>query len=262
MALLEITNLTVLDVREPGWRGYPEDAPRLLDAVTFSIEAGQTVAVVGENASGTLPLALALVGLLPVAGGDIRYDGESLAGLSDRRLRPFRSRMQVLFSDAFGALPAHQTVARLLLSARRLAGGGRDRASQIRDIEQAMEKARLSLLTRSRHPAELAPEDRQRVQLARALLFHPRLLICHDYTRGLDASLQASLLNRLCDLRDELGLTLLVMTHDLSVADHLASDIHILSRGRVVESGPPEAIVAAPSHDYTRRLIAAALPRP
>lgn len=261
MPLLEVANLTVLDTRRPGWGGHAEDAARLLDAVTFSVEERQTVAIVGENTSGTLPLALALVGLLPAAGGDVRFDGESLVGLGDRRLRPYRRKMQTLFSDAFGALPPHQTIARMLVGARQFAGGSRDQKERITEIERAMEKARLSLVTRSRRPEDLDPADRQRAQIARALLMHPRLLICHDFTRGLDASIQAALLNRLADLRDEYGLSLLVMTHDLAVADHLASEVHILSRGKIVESGPPAGVVAEPSHEYTRRLIAAALVR-
>jgi ABC-type microcin C transport system duplicated ATPase subunit YejF len=262
MPLLEVANLTVLDARRSGRGGYAEDASRLLDAVTFSVEERETVAIVGENTSGNLPLALAMVGLLPAAGGDVRFDGESLVGLSDRRLRPFRRQMQVLFSDAFGALPPHQTIARMLAGARTFAGGSRERAEHSLDIERAMEKARLSLVTRSQRPEDIDPADRQRAQMARALLMHPRLLICHDFTRGLDASIQASLLNRLCDLRDEFHLTLLVLTHDLAVADHLASEIHILSRGKIVESGRPADILAEPSHDYTRRLIVAALARP
>lgn len=264
VSLLEVANLTVLDPRRARWGQYAEDAVRVLDAVSLSVEQGRTVAVVGETGSGTLSLALALVGLVPAAGGDIRYDGRSLVGLGERRLRPFRREIQVLFSDAFGALPPHQTVARTLQSTAAFAASrrGRDRIGVGLAVERALEKARLSLLARPRRPAELAPDERQRAQLARALLMEPRLLVCHDFTRGLDASLQAALLNRLCDLRDELGLSLLVLTHDLAVADHLASEIHILSRGRIVESGPPDLVTTRPRHEYTRRLVAAALAEP
>ncbi|MCB1076762.1 MAG: ATP-binding cassette domain-containing protein [Verrucomicrobiae bacterium] len=261
MSLLEVANLTVLDSRRPGRDAYAEDATRLVDSVSFALEERQTVAIVGEPAGGTLPLALAIVGLIPAAGGDIRFDGQSLVGLSDRRLRPFRRQMQVLFSDPFGALPSHQTIARMLLATRVFVGGSRARAERARDIERAMEMARLPMATRSRRPGDLEPSERQRAQMARALLFHPRLLICHDFTRGLDASIQASLLNRLCDLRDEYRLTLLVMTDDLAVASHLASEIHVLSRGKIVESGTPETIASQPNHEYTRRLIAATVTR-
>jgi peptide/nickel transport system ATP-binding protein len=258
MPLLDVVNLTVLDARRPRWRRFAEEAPRLVDAVTFSVEAGTTTAIAGEDGSGTLALAFALVGIVPTMGGDIRFDGNSLAGLREGRWRPYRRQMQVLFSETFGALPPHQTIGRMLLAARKFAGPPGDRSAVVADVEGAMEKARLPLATRDYRPGDLDPTIRQRAALARALLFRPRLLICHDFTRGLDAPAQASLLNRLRDLREEMGFGLLVMTHDLAVADHLADRIHVMLRGRFVESSTPNELLANPSHEYTRRLITAA----
>lgn len=258
MPLLDVVNLTVLDARRPRWRRFAEEAPRLVDAVTFSVEAGTTTAIAGEDGSGTLALAFALVGILPVIGGDIRFDGSSLADLRESRWRPYRREMQVLFAESFGALPPHQTIGRMLIAAQKFARTTGNRSAVRAEVEAAMEKARLPLATRDYQPGDLDPAIRQRAALARALLFRPRLLICHDFTRGLDAPAQASLLNRLGDLREELGFGLLVMTHDLAVADHMADRIHVMLRGRFIESSTPDELLSNPAHEYTRRLITAA----
>ncbi len=261
MALLEVEDLTVIETPPNRWGRVGAEAARVVDGVSFSVPPGQTVAIVGEDHSGTLPLILALLGLARIAGGSARFNEREITGLSERQMRPVRRQMPALFPDEFGSLPPHQTIGRILIGAHASGGGSRGRAERIREIERAMDHAGLSLATRHQHPRDLGPADRQRTALARALLQQPRLLILQDFTRGLDPAAQAILWNRLCDLQEELGLALLVITHDLALADHLAPEIHVMSRGRIVDSGPRETVITDPGHDYTRRLIASSISR-
>ncbi|MCB1061726.1 MAG: ATP-binding cassette domain-containing protein [Verrucomicrobiae bacterium] len=259
MALLEVEKLTVIEPRSPTWGRVGTDPSKLVDGVSFSVPPGQCVAIVGEHHSGTLPLTFALLGLAHVAEGRVVFNDREITNLSDRQMRPIRRQMPALFSDDFGSLPPHQTIDRILIGAHACGGGSRDKGDRIREIQRAMERAGLPLSSRHQYPRDLGPGDRQRTALARALLQQPRMLILRDFTRGLDPSLQAVLLNRLSDLKEELGLALLLITHDLAVADHMAPEIHVMSRGKIVDSGPRDSVISDPQHDYTRRLIASAV---
>ncbi len=263
MALLVVENLTVPSPRPRGRSPLAtrEDPPPLVDDVSFSVPPGQTVAIVGENHDGTLPLALALAGLAPMAAGRVLLEDRDLTAMRERGRRKARRLMPLLFSDELGGLPAHLRVSRLLIHAHANGGGSREKGERVREIERAMDRAGLSPALRERVPDELDAADRQRVALARALLQHPRLLILHEFTRGLDPAARASLVNRLSDLREDLGLSLVLLTGDIALADHLAPEIHILSRGKVVDAGPRDRVIGDPGHDYTRRLIEGAVSR-
>ncbi len=264
MALLEVETLTVLSA--PGRGRFrvgrsPESPTALLDEISFTVLPGQTTAIVGEGDSGTLPLALALSGFVAPASGRIVFQDQDLTGLRESRRRPLRRQMPLLFADEFGSLPEHLTVARLLVTAHANGGGSRDKAERLREIERAMDHAGVPHTVREEKPPALSPANRQRVALARALLQHPRLLILHDFTRGLDPAVSAPLVNRLSDLQEELGLSLLLLTGDIALADHLAPVLHVLSRGKIVDSGLRESVISDPQHDYTRRLIQTAVSR-
>ncbi|MCP5540837.1 MAG: ATP-binding cassette domain-containing protein [Akkermansiaceae bacterium] len=259
MALLEIDDLTLTGSLPGRWLRRRAETRTLLDGLSLTVEKGGCTAIVCEEGGGKLPLTLALFRLHPVRSGAIRLDGEDIVPMSERHFhRHVRRRMQGVFPEDFQALNPRMRLEPALRAALALHEPklqGKDRA---RRIEKAMELAGAPLSLRGRLPGEMSPADRQRGALARALLVQPRLLVGHDITRGLDASEQAEILNRLGDLRDSLGLSLLLMTHDLAVAAHMGDPIHILSRGKPVESGAPESIVHDPQHDYTRMLVAAA----
>jgi len=255
VALLDIQNLTIEETRRGRWLQYQGDNPKLIDDLSLSVAPGQCVSIVGEKTSGKLPLVFALQRIIPVTTGRVLFDGEDIHRLSERRFRKIRAAMPVVFPDEFGALDPHRKLRRTLLSTLAVHTGRLSRIERENRIEKAMERAGANLMLREKLPGEMSPPERQRAALARALLLEPRLLVCLDVTSGLDAAAQASLLNRLSDLRERLNLTLLLITHDLAIADHMSDSIGILSRGRIVESGSPEQIVNHPEHEYTRQLV-------
>ena len=263
MALLEVENLTVLSDRHRDRSGgRPGAKPvALVEDVSLAVPPGGTVAVVGEKESGTLPLSFALSGLVRASSGRILFQDQDLSRFRERQWQSIRRQMPVLFADEFDSLPPNLTVARLLASAHANGGGSREKGERIREIERAMDRAGVPVSLREETPPALAPVDRQRVALARALLQHPRLLILHDFTRGLDPAARATLVNRLSDLQEDLGLSLLLLTDDIALADHLAPELLVLFRGRVVDAGSRETVISEPQHEYTRRLIQTAVSR-
>ena len=257
MPLLEVENLVIED-RRPGWFRYRSGAPRLIDDVSFSIEKGQCFGMVGEEGSGKFPLTFSLLRLQAITGGTVRFEGADITRMKVKEFLSIRRQMQALFPLDFGQLPPHFTIERGILGVLAIHEPHMKSWDRGLRIENALEQAGAPISIRNLRPSDLSPLDRQRAALARALTIRPRLLICHDFTRGLDLVDQAALLNRLCDLRREMDLSLLFITHDLAVADHMSDLIAILSRGRIVETGSPEAIVNAPQHDYTRKLLSIA----
>ncbi|MCB1230102.1 MAG: ATP-binding cassette domain-containing protein [Verrucomicrobiae bacterium] len=265
MALLIVENLTVLPprARENRWgRIRPqEDARPLVDEVSFSIPPSQSVAIIGEKDSGTLPLAFALTGLTSIASGRIVFQDRELSNLRESQRRALRRQMPILFADEFNSLPPDRSIGQTLVAAHANGGGSRDKGERIREIERAMDRAGASLSLRDKRPAEIAAVDRQRVALARALLQQPRLIVLHEFTRGLDPASRAPLVNRLSDLQEDLGLSYLMLTSELALADHFAPELHVMTRGKIVDSGPRETIINDPQHDYTKRLIQTAVLR-
>lgn len=257
MALLEVENLTVLSPRrrEPFRNSLPEGPVALLDSVSFAIPPGQTLGIVGEKDGGTLPLAFALSGLSPISSGRIVFQDQELNGMRARQRQVIRRQMPILFSDGFDSLPPKTTVSRMLIAAHANGGGSKDKAERLREIERAMDRAGLAFSTREKTRESLTAAERQRVSLTRALLQHPRLLILHEFTRGLDPAAQAELVNHLTDLQQDLGLAYLVLTGDLALAVHLAPELLILNRGKVVDAGPRDEIIANPQHEFTKRLL-------
>lgn len=205
--------------------------------------------------SGKLPLTFALVRLVTPNEGRITFDGVDITKLSERKFRTTRSDIQAIFPHEFGQLSNQLTLSKAFTDLLQAHHRKIEQKEIARRIEEAMERAGLPLFYRDEMPADLDSGERQRVALARALLLRPKLLICLDMTAGLDITVQADILNRLKDLQEIHGLTLLLLTHSLAVADHMSDYIHILNRGRILESAVPEEIVSSPEHDYTRKLV-------
>jgi peptide/nickel transport system ATP-binding protein len=227
------------------------------DNVTFAIGRHECLALVGESGSGKTTIARCVAGLHPPAGGTLDFDGQQLASPARRRPREVRRRVQIVFQNPYDSLnPKHtveQSIARPLL----LFGlaGQRQVHGQVADL---LSQVRLPPGTAGRYPAELSGGERQRVAIARAIAAGPDLLICDEVTSALDVSVQAVVLDLLADLRGRLGLAVLFITHDLGVVASVADRVLVLERGTVREEGPVGQVLSAPSHPYTRALIAAA----
>jgi len=224
--------------------------------VGFRIRRGEAVALVGESGSGKSTIARLLLRLEGPDGGAALLDGEDVFRREPRRAsRGYRRRVQMVFQDPFGSLnPAHDVAHHLARPLERLNPRGETRARTLELLRTVgLEPAEEFL---HRRPYELSGGQRQRVAIARSLAADPDLLVADEPTSMLDVSIRMGILNLLAQLKRERGLAILLITHDLASARFLAERIVVLYRGRVVEDGPADAVIAAPAHPYTRALLA------
>ncbi|MFZ3233980.1 MAG: ABC transporter ATP-binding protein [Stellaceae bacterium] len=230
---------------------------KAVDGVSLAVRVGATLGVVGESGSGKTTLGLALL-RLTAAQGRIWFAGRDIAVLSQRRLRPLRREMQVVFQDPYSSLSPRLSVAQIVeegLRVHNLAAGAAERR---RLIETALAEVGLDPAAADRYPHEFSGGQRQRIAIARALVLKPRLVVLDEPTSALDMSVQAQIVELLRELQVRRGLAYLFISHDLRVVRALAHDILVMKDGRIVESGPTERIMTAPEHPYTRALMAAA----
>ena len=230
---------------------------KAVDGVTLSIREGQTVGIVGESGSGKTTLALALLRLIS-SDGPITFEDRSIQGLTFKRMRPLRRRMQIVFQDPFGSLSPRMTVRQIIeegLKLHRLANG--DGAGD--PVSAVLEEVGLEPAMQDRYPHEFSGGQRQRIAIARALVLKPRLVVLDEPTSALDMSVQAQIIDLLRALQARHRLAYLFISHDLKVVRALCHEVIVLRDGLVVETGPTEAIFERPETEYTQALLAAAL---
>jgi oligopeptide/dipeptide ABC transporter ATP-binding protein len=235
---------------------------RALEAVagvTFGIERGSVFGLVGESGSGKSTIGRLLLRLLDPTSGAVHFDGVELTRLSARRMRPFRRRMQIVFQDPYSSLDPRMTVGAAVTSPMAVQGmhGGRrrERAAEL------LERVGLSASDLNRYPHEFSGGQRQRVGIARALAVEPEFLVADEPVSALDVSIRSQVLNLFRDLQEELRLTVLFISHDVSVVQFMSDRVGVVYMGKIVESGPTGILDGMCRHPYTRALIAA-VPRP
>ncbi|GAA2339648.1 dipeptide/oligopeptide/nickel ABC transporter ATP-binding protein [Streptomyces cuspidosporus] len=231
---------------------------RAVDGVGFTVERGGSLAIVGESGCGKSTIARSLVRLLRPTAGRILLDGTDIATLPERRLRPLRRRVQMVFQDPYGSLDPHLTAEETVAEPLRLAGVT-SKAERARRAAELIDQVGLPAGALHRRPAEFSGGQRQRIGIARALASDPELLVCDEATSALDVSVQAQVLQLLRDLRTERQLAYIVISHNLGVVREISSDVVVMRGGRVVEAGATQAVLAAPAEPYTRALRRAAL---
>jgi ABC-type glutathione transport system ATPase component len=248
MTLLSVSDLTV---------AYG-DTP-VLHEVSLEVQPGEILGVIGETGSGKTTLARTIVGLVPARSGRVEFDGVELSGLKGRALREFRRRgeLQFVFQDPLRALDPDLTAAESIAEPLDAANVG-SREERAERAAKALAAVGLDAELGERIPGRLSGGQRQRVLLARALVTEPRLLICDEPVSALDAANRGHVLRLLLDLRDEIGVAALVISHDLHSLSGFADRVAVLYQGRIVEHGPTRQVLDNPQHSYTRRLLAAA----
>ena len=230
---------------------------KAVDEVSLAVRTGTTLGVVGESGSGKTTLGLALLRLTE-ADGQIRFGEQDIAALGQRQLRPLRSQMQVVFQDPFSSLSPRLSVAQIIeegLKVHRLAASAAERQ---RLVETALAEVGLDARAAERYPHEFSGGQRQRIAIARALVLKPRFVVLDEPTSALDMSVQAQIVELLRELQRRHGLSYLFISHDLRVVRALAHEILVMKDGRIVEAGSTERVMTAPTHPYTRALMAAA----
>jgi len=229
-------------------------APRrvvAVDDVSFSVPAGSVLGVVGESGCGKTTLARMILGLMEPSAGEVLVDGKRLDGM-DRRARA--RLIQPVFQDPFSSLNPRRRVSDII--AMPLVAQSNVTTSEVnRRVAESLERVGLSTEQGTRFPSQLSGGQRQRVAIARALVLRPRIVVCDEPTSALDVSVQAQILNLLAELRRDLGLTYLFISHNLAVVEHVASEVAVMYLGRIVERRESEALFRDPRHPYTRALL-------
>jgi peptide/nickel transport system ATP-binding protein len=225
--------------------------------ISFDVSRGSCVALVGESGSGKTTIARVIAGLHPAAGGELRLDGQALPRHAAKRTREQRRRIQIVFQNPSEALNPRHTVESSIARPARILRRLSDRQARA-EVADLLDSVRLPARVARRYPRELSGGERQRVAIARALAAKPDLIVCDEVTSALDVSVQAVVLQLLSELRSDLGLSLVFITHDLGVVASVADHMLVLSKGEICESGPAMSILTKPQHPYTKSLLDAA----
>ena len=228
-----------------------------VDEVSLDIAPGEFVGLVGESGSGKSTVARLLLGLETPDDGRIVVDGQDITGPFQRTAKQRIALIQMIFQDPQSALNPRQRIGRLVtqsMEVRRPPASWPERLERARDL---LGQTGLPQDTIGRYPVQVSGGQRQRVNIARALCTAPKVLVADEIVSGLDVSVQAQILNLLLDMRAQMQISMLFISHDLSVVRYLCSRVAIMNRGRIVEQGPTEDVFRAPQHDYTKALLAA-----
>ncbi|MEU4259439.1 MULTISPECIES: ABC transporter ATP-binding protein [Streptomyces] len=228
-----------------------------VDGVSLKVEAGQTYGLVGESGCGKTTLGRAVLRLVDVTDGEVVFDGTDLAKLPEEEMRRFRRRLQMVFQDPLGSLNPRQNIESILSEGMLAHGIGATQEERREKIKAILQRVGLPANALSRYPHEFSGGQRQRIGIARALVLEPDVIICDEPVSALDVSIQAQVVNLLEELQEQLGLTYLVIAHDLAVVRHISDVIGVMYLGSLVEEAPSDALYAAPKHPYTRALMSA-----
>lgn len=246
---------TILEVKH--LKKYFETKAGLLhavDDVSFSVEKGETLGVVGESGCGKSTLGRTIQHLLDATDGAILFKGRDVTHLSKRETRDFMKEVQMIFQDPYSSLNPRMTVKQIIMEPLLIDGMKKKEAEA--KVREMMETVGLDTRFENAYPNELDGGRRQRIGIARALILKPDFIICDEPVSALDVSIQAQILNLMQDLQEQLGLTYIFVTHDLSVVKHISDKIAVMYLGNLVEYSETEDLFANPAHPYTRALLA------
>ena len=233
----------------------PAPLVQIVRSVDLDIPRGHALGLVGESGSGKTTLGRTIVRLIAPTGGELRYDGRDIAASDERALRPLRAKLQMIFQNPQSSLNPRLTIASTLMRPLEAFDRGGGRAERRRRAGELLDIVGLPKTFLDRYPHELSGGQRQRVGIARAIALEPEFIVADEIVSGLDVSTQAQILLLLRRLRAELNLTLVFISHDLSVVRVLCDEVAVMSNGEIVERGDTARVFEAPQHPYTRELL-------
>uniref|UniRef100_UPI0016733465 ABC transporter ATP-binding protein n=1 Tax=Tateyamaria omphalii TaxID=299262 RepID=UPI0016733465 len=254
--ILEAIDVTKHFGKDAGW---PSRAPvvQAVDGVSLQVRRGETLAIVGESGCGKSTLARLLMRLLTPTSGEVLFDGRQISKSRGDELRALRRDMQFIFQDPFSSLNPRMTVARLVGEPLEIHAPDLSASDRRAKVAELLQQVGLRREHADRYPHEFSGGQRQRIGIARALASGPRLIIGDEPVSALDVSVQAQVINLLGDLSRDLGLTLVIIAHDLGVIRHMSDRVAVMYLGRIVEIGKTEDVFSDPKHPYTQALLAA-----
>ena len=248
----------LLDIR--GLKKYfstPRGLLHAVDDVTFTIDKGKTLGVVGESGCGKSTTGRAILRLLEPTGGEVLFEGEDLAKLSKEEMRKKRKDLQIIFQDPFSSLNPRKTISQTIAEPLLLNKMVSDK-KQLQDrVLELMATVGLAERLYNTYPHEMEGGRRQRIGIASALTVNPKFIVCDEPVSALDVSIQAQILNLMEDLQEQMGLTYMFITHDLSVVNHFSDDIAVMYLGKLIEKAPSDELFKNPTHPYTKALLSA-----
>ena len=235
----------------------PRGMLHAVDDVSFTIDEGRTLGVVGESGCGKSTTGRAILRLIEPTGGEIYFAGQDIMKLSPAELRKARQKIQIIFQDPYASLDPRLTVAQTIEEPLKIHGLYQDKEARKKRVLELMDTVGLSQRLYNSYPHELDGGRRQRIGIACALSVNPKFVVCDEPVSALDVSIQAQVLNLMKQLQRDLGLTYMFITHDLSVVRHFSDDIAVMYLGKLVEKAPAEELFANPLHPYTKALLSA-----
>jgi peptide/nickel transport system ATP-binding protein len=255
--LVEVKNLVVEFSIKKGLLGRTVGHVRAVNEVSFDIYKNETLGLVGESGCGKTTLGRTLLRLVEPTAGQIIYNGANITSLEKKGLKELRREVQLVFQDPYSSLNPRLTIGAAIGEPMTIVDHVNDKRERKKRVSELLDMVNLSPGMADRYPHEFSGGQRQRIVIARALSLNPDFLVCDESVSALDVSVQAQVLNLLNDLKRQLGLTMLFISHDLSVVRYMCDRIMVMKQGRIIESGPAEEVYESPKNEYTKALIAA-----
>ena len=249
---------TILEVKNlKKYFHTPKGMLHAVDDVNFTIEEGKTLGVVGESGCGKSTTGRAILRLHEPTSGEVIFNGENILTKNKDEMRLLRRQMQLIFQDPYASLDPRNTVSEIIGEPLKLQKIIPDKAKRLEKVYELMETVGLAERLVNTYPHELDGGRRQRIGIARALAMEPKFIVCDEPVSALDVSIQAQILNLMQDLQEQMGLTYMFITHDLSVVHHFADDIAVMYLGQLIEKAPSGMLFDKPTHPYTQALLPA-----
>lgn len=249
---------TILEVKHlKKYFNTPKGTLHAVDDVSFTLERGKTLGIVGESGCGKSTTGRAILRLIEPTAGEVIFNGEDITKKNKEQMRLLRREMQLIFQDPYASLDPRKTVSEIIgepLKLQKLIPDAKKRAERVHELMEVVGLADRLINT---YPHELDGGRRQRIGIARALAMEPKLIICDEPVSALDVSIQAQILNLMQDLQEQMGLTYIFITHDLSVVNHFANDIAVMYLGQLIEKAPSVTLFDNPVHPYIKALLSA-----